>query len=61
MAQIKLPDGSVKELPDGATVMQLAESIGRGLAKAAIVGKVDGKIVDLEPRDEMLVFQQAAE
>jgi threonyl-tRNA synthetase len=47
MAAIKLPDGSVKELPDGSTVMQLAESIGRGLAKAAIAGKVDGKLVDL--------------
>src|ERR671916_2196232 len=47
MAQIKLPDGSVRELPDGATVRQLAESIGRGLAKAAVVGRVDGKLVDL--------------
>ncbi len=47
MASIKLPDGSVRELPDGSTVGQLAESIGRGLAKAAIVGRVDGKLVDL--------------
>ena len=47
MASIKLPDGSVRELPDGTTVRQLAESIGRGLAKAAIVGRVDGKLVDL--------------
>src|SRR3954470_5400053 len=47
MAAIKLPDGSVREVPDGTTVGQLAESIGRGLAKAAIVGKVDGKLVDL--------------
>src|SRR5215213_7571444 len=47
MAAIKLPDGSVREMPDGTTVGQLAESIGRGLAKAAIVGKVDGKLVDL--------------
>ena len=47
MAAIKLPDGSVRELPDGSTVAQLAESIGRGLAKAAIVGRVDGKLVDL--------------
>ncbi|MGH7214492.1 MAG: threonine--tRNA ligase [Tepidisphaeraceae bacterium] len=42
-----LPDGSKRELPDGSTVMQLAESIGKGLAKAAVVGKVDGKLVDL--------------
>lgn len=47
MAQIELPDGSVKELPDGSTVYQLAESIGKRLAQAAIVGKVDGKLVDL--------------
>jgi threonyl-tRNA synthetase len=47
MAAIQLPDGSVRELPDGTTVAQLAESIGRGLARAAIVGKVDGKLVDL--------------
>src|SRR3954463_86297 len=47
MASIKLPDGSVKEVPDGTTVGQLAESIGKRLAQAAIVGKVDGKLVDL--------------
>ena len=47
MATAILPDGSKRELPDGSTVMQLAESIGKGLAKAAIVGKVDGKLVDL--------------
>ena len=47
MAQIILPDGSRKELSDGSTVYQLAESIGKGLARAAIVGKVDGKMVDL--------------
>ena len=47
MASIKLPDGSIKELPDGTTVGQLAESIGKRLAQAAIVGKVDGKLVDL--------------
>ena len=47
MAAITLPDGSVRELADGATVRELAESIGRGLAKAAIAGKVDGKLVDL--------------
>jgi threonyl-tRNA synthetase len=47
MASIKLPDGSIREIPDGSSVMQLAESIGRGLAKAAVAGKVDGKVVDL--------------
>ena len=47
MATAILPDGSKRELPDGSTVYQLAESIGKGLAKAAIVGRVDGKTVDL--------------
>lgn len=47
MASIKLPDGSIREIPDGSTVLQLAESIGKRLAQAAIVGKVDGKLVDL--------------
>src|SRR5579884_2045136 len=47
MASVKLPDGSVKQVPDGTTVGQLAESIGKRLAQAAIVGKVDGKEVDL--------------
>jgi len=47
MAIAVLPDGSKRELPDGSTVMQLAESIGRGLAKAAVVGKVDDRVVDL--------------
>ncbi|MDR2587407.1 MAG: TGS domain-containing protein, partial [Coriobacteriales bacterium] len=44
---IKLPDGSVKELTDGATVADLAASIGAGLAKAALAGKVDGALADL--------------
>jgi threonyl-tRNA synthetase len=47
MAIAILPDGSKRELADGTTVYGLAESIGKGLAKAAVVGKVDGKLVDL--------------
>src|SRR5450432_152316 len=47
MASVKLPDGSIKEIPDGGSVMDLAEAIGPGLAKAAVAGKVDGKVVDL--------------
>src|SRR3954470_11771155 len=50
MAAIKLPDGSVREIPDGSTVQQLAESIGRGLAKAAVAGRVGGKVVDLSTK-----------
>ena len=47
MAAIKLPDGSVREIPDGATVKDLAEQIGKRLAAAAVAAKVDGKVVDL--------------
>ena len=47
MALITLPDGSVKEIADGSTVLQLAEGIGKRLAEAAVAAKVDGKVVDL--------------
>ena len=45
MASVKLPDGSVREVADGSSVMSVAESIGPRLAKAAVAGKVDGKVV----------------
>jgi len=44
---VQLPDGSQREVPDGATVADVAASIGRGLAKAAIAGKVNGNVVDV--------------
>jgi len=44
---ITLPDGSKRELPSGSTVSDLAGSIGAGLAKAAIAGKIAGELVDL--------------
>jgi threonyl-tRNA synthetase len=44
---ITLPDGSVRELPAGASVFDLAASIGAGLAKAALAGKVNGELVDV--------------
>src|SRR5438309_1079515 len=47
MPQLKLPDGSVKEAPAGATAKQVAEGIGKRLAQAAIAAKLDGEIVDL--------------
>src|SRR6266566_40968 len=50
MANITLPDGSVKQLPDGASVLDLANSIGKRLAQAAVAAKVDGKVVDLSTR-----------
>src|SRR4051794_2683070 len=44
---VELPDGSKREVPDGATVADVAASIGKGLAKAAIAGKINGKVVDV--------------
>ena len=44
---VTLPDGSTRALPEGATVADLAASIGAGLAKAAIAGRVDGEMVDV--------------
>src|SRR5438270_3887525 len=44
---VSLPDGSTKSLPEGSTAADLASSIGRGLAKAAVAAKVDGREVDL--------------
>ncbi len=47
MVEVKLPDGSTKKIEAGKTVLDVAKLIGAGLAKAAIAGKLDGKIVDL--------------
>src|SRR5690242_2064330 len=45
--QVTLPDGTPKDLPEGATGADLAESIGAGLARAALAVKVDGEVRDL--------------
>ncbi len=46
MPDIRLPDGSVKAFPHPVSVAEVAASIGSGLARAALGGKVDGKLVD---------------
>ena len=46
MVQITLPDGSLREYSGPVTVAEVAASIGAGLAKAALAGKIDGKVVD---------------
>ncbi|MEF3075420.1 threonine--tRNA ligase [Methylobacter sp. Wu1] len=46
MPVITLPDGSHREYEQAVTVMDVAQSIGAGLAKATLAGKVDGKLVD---------------
>jgi threonyl-tRNA synthetase len=52
MIQITLPDGSRREFPGPVTVAEVAASIGAGLAKAALAGKVDGRLVDTSHRIE---------
>lgn len=47
MIQLKLPDGKLIELENGATVFDAAMKIGPGLAKAALAGKIDGALTDL--------------
>ncbi|HMB08582.1 MAG TPA: TGS domain-containing protein, partial [Isosphaeraceae bacterium] len=48
MVQIKLPDGSVKEHPEGVRPREVAEQIGRRLAEAAVAAVADGSVVDLD-------------
>ncbi len=44
---IRLPDGNTVAVAQGSTVLQVAEKIGPGLAKAALAGRIDGQLVDL--------------
>lgn len=46
MVAITLPDGSVRNFDGETTVMQIAQSIGAGLAKATVAGRVNGRLVD---------------
>lgn len=46
MVAITLPDGSVRQFDGETTVMQVAQSIGAGLAKATVAGRVNGRLVD---------------
>ena len=52
MPVITLPDGSRREYPQPLTVAEVAADIGAGLAKAALAGKVNGKLVDTSYRVE---------
>ena len=47
MIEVTLPDGSKREFDSPVTVGDVAASIGAGLARAALTGKVNGKLVDL--------------
>jgi threonyl-tRNA synthetase len=44
---VQLPDGSIREVAENATLADVAASIGRRLAKDAVAGKINGKVVDL--------------
>jgi threonyl-tRNA synthetase len=52
MPNITLPDGSVRPYPGPVTVAEVARSIGPGLAKAALAGRLDGELVDTSARIE---------
>ncbi|MDU5723615.1 MAG: threonine--tRNA ligase [Clostridium butyricum] len=47
LINVKLKDGSIKEIEDNSTVFDLAQSISRNLGKSALVGEVNGCLVDL--------------
>jgi threonyl-tRNA synthetase len=44
---VRLPDGKTLAVPQGSTILAVAERIGPGLARAALAGRVDGRLVDL--------------
>src|SRR5207248_2429845 len=46
LPNIRLPDGSSKSFPGPITVAEIAAAIGAGLARAALAGRVNGKLVD---------------
>ena len=50
MPNIRLPDGSQKSFPGPVTVAEIAQSIGPGLARAALAGRVNGRLVDTSYR-----------
>ncbi|MCC6610995.1 MAG: threonine--tRNA ligase [Burkholderiales bacterium] len=52
MVKITLPDGSKKSFDGPVTVAEVAQSIGAGLARAALAGRVNGKLVDVDHRIE---------
>ncbi|HZE98704.1 MAG TPA: threonine--tRNA ligase [Planctomycetota bacterium] len=60
--KVTLPDGSVKEYPDGTNGLQVAESISKGLAKVVVAAKVNGEIMDfhrpLPPECTVLLIKE---
>ena len=66
MVQVKLKDGSIREVAQGTTLGELSEQLSRSLAKKVLVGKVDGQVKDLASKlqqdaaVELLTFEQDA-
>lgn len=62
MAKVTLPDGTVKEYPDGSTALTVAESISKGLAKVVVAAKINGEIWDfhrpLPPECTLLLIKE---
>ncbi|NLO97685.1 MAG: threonine--tRNA ligase [Peptococcaceae bacterium] len=52
MINVTLKDGSIKQIPAGTTVLELASSISQGLARAAVAAKINGEIKDLNTKLE---------
>ncbi len=50
MTIVRLPDGSERKFEQSVTVMEVAASIGAGLVRAALAGKVNGKLMDMSHR-----------
>ena len=48
MVQIKLPDGSIKDYPEGVSPREVAAGIGKRLAEAAVAAVAHGQVVDLD-------------
>ena len=47
LVRIELPDGTQKEVPKGSTLLDVARSIGEGLARQAVAARLNGELVDL--------------
>lgn len=66
MVQVKLKDGSIREVAQNTTLGELAEQLSRSLAKKVLVGKVDGQVKDLASKlnqdaaVELLTFEEDA-
>ena len=55
--EIKLPDGSSRQLPDGANAFDLANDIGKNLAKSAVAAWINGSQKDLlDPLISLLLY-----